>query len=164
MRLDGGYAEPELFEFLDEVGLDYAVGLPKNAVLERLAALDLLEARMRSLASGRTEHVYAAFSYAAGTWDRARRVILTAEVVQLGSDVPLDDILVHDERTADPTLAWVLSRMRFPECPECFGVFRAVERPTYEEVLNKQLEDVIRTKGRGKLEELFTSDDTWVVS
>ncbi len=91
VRLDSGYAEPELFEFLDEVGLDYVVGLPRNAVLERLAAVDLLEARLRSLASGRTEHVFAEFSYAARTWDRARRVVVKAEVVQLEGREPRDN-------------------------------------------------------------------------
>jgi hypothetical protein len=83
VRLDGGFAEPELFPFLDEVGADYVVGLPKNDVLERLATLDMIDARMRSLASGATEHVYAELRYAASTWDRERRVILKAEVVQL---------------------------------------------------------------------------------
>jgi 2-oxoglutarate ferredoxin oxidoreductase subunit beta len=53
--------------------------------------------------------------------------------------------------------------MVYPRFPECVGVFRAVQRPTYDDLLNKQIEDVIRTKGRGKLEDLFASDDTWVV-
>lgn len=83
VRLDGGFAEPELFTFLDEVDVDYVVGLPKNDVLERRAALDMLTARALSLASGQTEHVYAELTYGAGTWDRERRVILKAEVVQL---------------------------------------------------------------------------------
>jgi hypothetical protein len=83
VRLDGGFAEPQLFTFLDEVCVDYVVGLPKNDVLERLAALDMIAVRERSLASGQTEHRYAELRYAAGTWDRARRVILKAEVVQL---------------------------------------------------------------------------------
>jgi hypothetical protein len=91
VRLDGGYAEPELFEFLDEVGLDYVVGLPRNAVLERLAEPDLIEARMRSLTSGHTEHLFADFAYAAATWDRARRVILKAEVVQIEGREPRDN-------------------------------------------------------------------------
>ena len=83
MRLDGGFAEPELFTFLDEVCVDYVVGLPKNDVLERLATLDMIAVRERSLASGQTEHRYTELRYAAGTWDRERRVILKAEVVQL---------------------------------------------------------------------------------
>ena len=60
-------------------------------------------------------------------------------------------------------MAYLLSRMVYPRFPECVGIFRAVERPTYDELLNKQLDDVQRTKGKGKLEDLFASDDTWVV-
>ena len=48
VRLDGGFAEPELFTFLDEVDVDYVVGLPQNDVLERRAALHMIEARLRS--------------------------------------------------------------------------------------------------------------------
>jgi 2-oxoglutarate ferredoxin oxidoreductase subunit beta len=38
-----------------------------------------------------------------------------------------------------------------------------VQRPTYDDLLNKQIEDAIAKKGRGKLDELLASDDTWVV-
>ena len=82
-RLDAGFAEPELFTFLDEVGADYVVGFAKNKVLERLAALDMIAVRDRSLTSGHTEHVYTELRYRAARWDRERRVVLKAEVVQL---------------------------------------------------------------------------------
>jgi 2-oxoglutarate/2-oxoacid ferredoxin oxidoreductase subunit beta len=88
---------------------------------------------------------------------------LDPEVVGLGNGISVDDLLIHDERAEEPSLAYLLSRMVYPRFPECVGVFRCVQRPTYDELLNKQLEDVIRTKGRGKLDELFASDDTWVV-
>ncbi len=90
---------------------------------------------------------------------------LDPEVVTLGNGngVAPDDLLIHDEKAEEPSLAYLLSRMVYPRFPECVGVFRAVERPTYEDLLNKQIEDVIKTKGRGKLEDLFASEDTWVV-
>jgi 2-oxoglutarate ferredoxin oxidoreductase subunit beta len=88
---------------------------------------------------------------------------LDPEVVTLGNGVAVDDLLIHDEKAEEPSLAYLLSRMVYPRFPECVGVFRNVDRPTYDELLNKQLEDVIRAKGRGKLEDLFASDDTWVV-
>ncbi len=47
--------------------------------------------------------------------------------------------------------------------PECIGIFRAVAQPTYDDLVNKQIEDVVKAKGKGKLEDLFASDDTWVV-
>ena len=80
VRLDGGYAEPNLFEFLDEVNVDYVVGMPKNAVLERHAALAMIEARLLAAERGETAHVYTECRYAAGTWDRERRVVIKAEV------------------------------------------------------------------------------------
>ena len=72
-------------------------------------------------------------------------------------------LIIHDEKATEPSLAYLLSRMVHPQFPECIGVFRAVQRPTYDDMLNKQIEDVIKSKGRGKLDELFASDDTWVV-
>jgi 2-oxoglutarate ferredoxin oxidoreductase subunit beta len=88
---------------------------------------------------------------------------LDPEVVELGNGIAEDDLLIHDEKAEEPSLAYLLSRMVYPRFPECVGVYRAVERPTYDEVLNRQIEDVIKAKGRGKLEDLFASDDTWVV-
>jgi hypothetical protein len=88
VRLDGGFAEPALFEFLDLVGVDYVVAMAKNLVLEREAEIDLIVARVLSEASGRTEHVYTDFTYAAGTWDRERRVVCKAEVVRLEGREP----------------------------------------------------------------------------
>jgi hypothetical protein len=80
VRLDGGYAEPELFEFLDEVNVDYVVGMPKNAVLERHAALAMIEARCLAGERGETAHLYTECRYAAQTWERERRVVIKAEV------------------------------------------------------------------------------------
>jgi 2-oxoglutarate ferredoxin oxidoreductase subunit beta len=88
---------------------------------------------------------------------------LNPEVVELGNGIALDDLLVHDEKAEEPSLAYLLSRMVYPDFPECIGVFRCVERPTYEDVLNKQIDDVLAKRGAGKLEELFASDETWVV-
>jgi hypothetical protein len=88
VRLDGGFAEPQLFEFLDEVGVDYVVAIAKNPVLEREAELDLIVARVFSEHTGQTEHVYTDFAYAAGTWDRERRVVCKAEVVRLEGRAP----------------------------------------------------------------------------
>jgi 2-oxoglutarate ferredoxin oxidoreductase subunit beta len=88
---------------------------------------------------------------------------LDPEVVTLGAGVSVDDLLIHDEKAAEPSLAYLLSRMVYPEFPECIGVYRCVERPTYEDQVNKQIEDVIKAKGRGKLEDLFASEDMWTV-
>jgi 2-oxoglutarate ferredoxin oxidoreductase subunit beta len=88
---------------------------------------------------------------------------LDLEVVQLGDGVTEKDLLIHDEAAEAPTLAQLLSRMVYPEMPECLGVLRCVERPTFDGVLREQGERAVQARGRGKLETLFASDDMWTV-
>jgi 2-oxoglutarate ferredoxin oxidoreductase subunit beta len=85
------------------------------------------------------------------------------EVVSLGNGVKEDDLLFHDERAEEPTHAYLLSRMRRPEFPEPIGVFRAVERPTYEAEVNRQIEAAVQKRGPGDLAALFQMGDTWNV-
>jgi len=88
---------------------------------------------------------------------------LHPEIVHLGNGITEDDLLFHDERAPEPTLAYMLSRMYYPEFPEPIGVFRAVERPTYERMLEDQVQNAIAKKGEGRLEDLFLTGDTWEV-
>ena len=92
VRLDGGFATPEVFDFLDaEPRLDYVVAMAKNAVLRRHAEPALIVAQAQSAASGQTAHVYTDTQYQAGTWGHARRVVIKAEVVRLGDREPRDN-------------------------------------------------------------------------
>jgi 2-oxoglutarate ferredoxin oxidoreductase subunit beta len=86
------------------------------------------------------------------------------EVVEIGKNGTAPDLLVHNESAEEPNLAFLLSRMVCPTFPEVFGVLRAVERPTYEDQVREQNEQLIKAKGPGRLDKLFASDDTWVVS
>jgi len=86
------------------------------------------------------------------------------EIVELGNGVSEDDLLFHDEKAEEPSLAFLLARMRHPQFPEPVGIFRDVERPVYDEAVNTQLEEVVKEKGEGNLEELYNSGDTWTVS
>jgi 2-oxoglutarate/2-oxoacid ferredoxin oxidoreductase subunit beta len=85
------------------------------------------------------------------------------EVVQLGKGISEDDLLFHDERSEEPTLAYLLSRMHHPEFPEPIGVYRAVDRPIFEERLHAQIREAAGKRGEGDLEALFNSGETWVV-
>jgi 2-oxoglutarate ferredoxin oxidoreductase subunit beta len=98
--------------------------------------------------------------------DRSKGIRLNGmdpEVVSLGNGVAMDDLLVHDATAAEPSLAYLLSRMTHPDFPEPVGVFRAVERPTFEAQVTDQIDAVVQSKGPGKLDELFRSDDLWTV-
>jgi 2-oxoglutarate/2-oxoacid ferredoxin oxidoreductase subunit beta len=57
----------------------------------------------------------------------------------------------------------LLSRMRHPEFPEPIGVFREVDRPKYDEMINAQIAEARQTKGEGDLQKLYHSGDTWTV-
>jgi 2-oxoglutarate ferredoxin oxidoreductase subunit beta len=85
------------------------------------------------------------------------------EVVELGKGIKEDDLLFHDEKLPEPSLAYLLSRMRHPEFPEPIGIFRDVERPMYDHQLNAQIEEARSKRGPGSLEALFNAGDTWVV-
>ena len=86
------------------------------------------------------------------------------EVVTLGGGITEADLLVHDERQIEPHLAYMLSRLRYPEFPEPMGVFRCVERPTYEDQLVAQVKEATETMGPGQLEALLTAGETWQVT
>jgi hypothetical protein len=92
IRLDGGFAHPALLDFLDaEPKLEYVVAMANNAVLERKAEEGMQYARVLSGITGQTEHVYDEVNYAAGSWERERRVILKAEVVYGEGKEPKDN-------------------------------------------------------------------------
>lgn len=89
---------------------------------------------------------------------------LEPEIVELGKGINEDDLLFHDEKAEEPSLAYLLSRMRNPEFPEPIGVFRAVDRPKYDEELNNQIDAAIKARGKGDMNTLFNSGETWTVS
>ena len=89
---------------------------------------------------------------------------MDTEVVTIGENgVTEADILVHNESAAHSGLAFSLGQFELPDYPMPFGVFRAVDKPSYQE-LNKQLTDSARAaKGRGDLAKLLNSGETWTI-
>jgi len=85
------------------------------------------------------------------------------EVVEIGKDCSIDELLVHDETLDDSTLATLLSRMVAPDFPEVVGVLRSVRKPCYEELLGAQIDAAVEKKGTGQMADLFKSEDTWTV-
>jgi len=83
VRLDAGFACPEILDYLDgQPGVDYVVGMPKNAVLERRARKPMRKAHRMSAMSERTEHLYGECRHRTRGWNHRRRVIFKAEVVR----------------------------------------------------------------------------------
>jgi DDE family transposase len=82
VRLDGGFASPKVFAFLEAQPVEYVVAMASNGRLEKRARRLMGKARMLSKATGQTAHLYGETRYAAQTWRRKRRVIIKAEVVR----------------------------------------------------------------------------------
>jgi 2-oxoglutarate ferredoxin oxidoreductase subunit beta len=80
------------------------------------------------------------------------------------ADVGEDAILVHDEKREEPGLAFLLSRLAAgPHSPTPVGVFRAVDRLTYGDEVQRQLVDAQTRQGPGDLGGLLRSGAIWEV-
>jgi 2-oxoglutarate ferredoxin oxidoreductase subunit beta len=88
---------------------------------------------------------------------------MTPEVVELGKGISEDDLLFHDEKAHEPSLAFLLSRLRQPEFPEAIGVFRDVEISVYDEGVNQQVDQAQEADPDATLDDLFNSGTTWTV-
>ena len=93
VRLDGGFASPEVLDFLDcEPKVEYLVNLAANAVLKRKVKSAIERSRHASEISKQTEHVYGECRYATKkTWPWKRRIIYKAEVVRAANKEPKDN-------------------------------------------------------------------------
>jgi len=104
VRLDAGFAFPELFDYLESrPRLDYVVALPKNRVLERAARQDRHLARRRSRRTGQSERVYGQTFYRAGTWPHRRRVVYKAEHLLAPGKTPKDNLRCVVTNLAGPS-------------------------------------------------------------
>jgi hypothetical protein len=92
VRLDGGFAGPELLNFLDDSDVDYLVGMAENKVLKRRARRLMGRARKLSRIRNKTANVFGETRYAAQSWkQRKRRVLIKAEVVRAHGKLPKDN-------------------------------------------------------------------------
>jgi len=97
--------------------------------------------------------------------DRNKGIRITGdhklEAVELGNAYKEDDLLFHDEK--DEKLAFMLSRMQYPELPEPMGVYYDVQDDCYEDLLTQQVTDAIDQRGEGSIEKLLNSGDTFTI-
>ena len=91
VRLDGGFASPAVFRFLEEAGVEYLVAMASNPKLAKRVRRLVGKARMRSKTTGETATLFGETRYAAKSWKRKRRVIMKAEVVRLAGRDPRDN-------------------------------------------------------------------------
>jgi hypothetical protein len=89
IRADAGFALPAIYEYCEEQGIYYTIGLVPNSRLQELAARLVSLAklasvlRMRCGAKPKVRFLSEA-SYEAGSWGKERRVVYKAEVLEKG--------------------------------------------------------------------------------
>ena len=88
VRADSGFATPALYDLCEELGVQYRIGLVPNARLKRLAEPVLEEAHQQQAAGseGKVRH-FGEAEYQAEGWQRPRRVVIKAELLEKGPNV-----------------------------------------------------------------------------
>lgn len=77
----------------------------------------------------------------------------------------IEDVMVHDENDEGLARAFIISHLTdHPNFPTPVGVFRQLFKPTYNEMMDEQIEQVTKKKGKGDLQKLLFSENSWVVS
>ncbi|MBI3004956.1 MAG: 2-oxoacid:ferredoxin oxidoreductase subunit beta [Ignavibacteriales bacterium] len=75
----------------------------------------------------------------------------------------VNDLLVHNEK--DTTLSFILADMTYkPSLPRPVGIFLAINRPTYEEEMTRQISFAKEKRGEGDMSKLLNSGETWVIN
>jgi hypothetical protein len=85
-RGDAGFALPSVYQYLEDEEIPYVISLPKN---ERLLALsqDLRQAaKERHEQTQEKVRLFGEVRYAAKTWEKERRVVVKAEVLEKGEN------------------------------------------------------------------------------
>jgi hypothetical protein len=104
VRLDGGFPTPLLLNALEELRVEYVIGLPANTVLIRKSKGFLRGLRKAVRATGRAARRYGSFVYGAKTWKKERRIVVKAEVLPPPPTAP--------KRRLKPNLRYVVTNLR----------------------------------------------------
>ena len=113
VRLDAGFACPQIFEVLDELKVEYLVAMAGNSRLSNESLSHMNAARSLTEIFGGTTTLFGECCYQAKTWKSERRVIFKSEVVQAHEKSPRDNArYVVTNLNYDPEKTWELYTQR----------------------------------------------------
>ena len=78
-RGDSGFCRRRMLRWCDRYNVKYIIGFAKNSRVKKLARREITTARWRHRCTGQKQRIFGEVQYAAGSWDRQRRVIVKAE-------------------------------------------------------------------------------------
>lgn len=99
VRLDGGFATPRIFGVLEELKVQYVVGMPGNEALEREVADPLDHEVAMAEIEGETQRSFDRFPYQTRSWPRPRDVVAKVEA------------LVHEGRSVKRNPRFVVTNL-----------------------------------------------------
>lgn len=89
---------------------------------------------------------------------------LKLKVVTIGENgISEKDLLVHDATEPNPGIQYMLANMRYPEYPVALGIIRAVPGPTYDRLVEEQIEAIKSQSSIRCMDDLLHSGSTWKV-
>lgn len=80
------------------------------------------------------------------------------------SEASKEELLVHRSDLEDPSYAFLVAGMTYPEFPVPMGIFRNVPRPAYEEILEGQIEKAKAKAKDTSIKALFDGLETWTIN
>jgi Transposase DDE domain group 1 len=86
IRADAGFAVPALYDYCEEEGVTYTIGLITNPRLEAMAQDLLAEALELHEADRTKKRLLSEGLYRAGSWEKKRRVVYKAEAMEQGTN------------------------------------------------------------------------------
>ena len=86
IRADSGFATPRLYDFCEQEGLQFEIGLSRNSRLERAVEPLLQESLRQFQESQHKQRQFGEFRYQAQSWPHDRRVVAKVEVNEVGTN------------------------------------------------------------------------------
>jgi hypothetical protein len=82
LRADSAFGVCDVLDFCEDMGIDYILGMKNNNSLSGLSAPVQMDACLKYKWEGNGCREYGSVHYKAGSWRRARRVVVKAEITQ----------------------------------------------------------------------------------
>ncbi len=85
------------------------------------------------------------------------------QVVEIGDQYTVDDILVHDK--TDRMMALILSEFTYrPDLPTPLGIIFQEDLDSYEQQVHAQMKQAVEKLGPGDISALLRAGHTWTVN
>ena len=86
------------------------------------------------------------------------------EVVTIGENgIQESDVLIHDAYEPDTAIHNMLIKMAPPHFPMALGIIRAIDAPTYDDLVEQQYQQSVEKSSFNSVDDLLRSGNTWEV-